>query len=42
MNALAGVAQPGRFGVDVMHLNLHKNVFHAARRRRARAPALCW
>jgi len=24
MNALAGVAQPGRFGVDVMHLNLHK------------------
>ena len=24
MNALTGVAQPGRFGVDVMHLNLHK------------------
>jgi glycine dehydrogenase subunit 2 len=24
MNALAGVAQPGHFGVDVMHLNLHK------------------
>src|ERR1700680_846963 len=24
INALAGVAQPGRFGVDVMHLNLHK------------------
>src|ERR1700739_4095758 len=24
MTALAGVAQPGRFGVDVMHLNLHK------------------
>jgi glycine dehydrogenase subunit 2 len=24
MNALAGIAQPGRFGVDVMHLNLHK------------------
>jgi glycine dehydrogenase subunit 2 len=24
MNALAGVARPGEFGVDVMHLNLHK------------------
>ncbi len=24
MNALVGVAQPGSFGVDVMHLNLHK------------------
>ena len=24
MNALAGVARPGNFGVDVMHLNLHK------------------
>jgi len=24
MNALVGVAQPGRFGIDVMHLNLHK------------------
>jgi glycine dehydrogenase subunit 2 len=24
MNALVGVAQPGVFGVDVMHLNLHK------------------
>jgi len=24
MNALVGVAQPGAFGVDVMHLNLHK------------------
>ena len=24
MNALAGIAQPGAFGVDVMHLNLHK------------------
>lgn len=24
MNALVGVAQPGKFGVDVMHLNLHK------------------
>src|SRR5579871_2736477 len=24
MNALVGIAQPGRFGVDVMHLNLHK------------------
>jgi glycine dehydrogenase subunit 2 len=25
MNALVGVAQPGEFGVDVMHLNLHKS-----------------
>jgi glycine dehydrogenase subunit 2 len=25
MNALAGVARPGDFGVDVMHLNLHKS-----------------
>jgi glycine dehydrogenase subunit 2 len=24
MNALAGVTRPGEFGVDVMHLNLHK------------------
>jgi glycine dehydrogenase subunit 2 len=24
MNALTGVARPGEFGVDVMHLNLHK------------------
>jgi len=24
MNALVGIAQPGSFGVDVMHLNLHK------------------
>src|SRR5262249_11523107 len=24
MNALAGIARPGDFGVDAMHLNLHK------------------
>jgi len=24
MNALVGVARPGKFGIDVMHLNLHK------------------
>src|SRR5260370_24983180 len=24
MNALAAISQPGRYGVDVMHLNLHK------------------
>ena len=24
MNALAGISRPGDFGVDVMHLNLHK------------------
>jgi glycine dehydrogenase subunit 2 len=24
MNALAGIARPGDFGIDVMHLNLHK------------------
>jgi glycine dehydrogenase subunit 2 len=24
MNALVGIAKPGEFGVDVMHLNLHK------------------
>lgn len=24
MNALAGVAKPAKFGIDVMHLNLHK------------------
>ena len=35
MNALAGVARPGDFGVDVMHLNLHKTFSHAARRRRS-------
>ena len=26
MNALAGVARPGDFGVDIMHLNLHKTL----------------
>ncbi len=24
LNALVGLAQPGRFGADVSHLNLHK------------------
>jgi glycine dehydrogenase subunit 2 len=24
MNALVGMARPGDFGVDVMHINLHK------------------
>jgi glycine dehydrogenase len=24
LNALVGVAQPGKFGADVSHLNLHK------------------
>ena len=24
MNALVGIARPGDFGIDVMHLNLHK------------------
>jgi len=31
MNALVGIARPGDFGVDVMHLNLHKR----SRRRTA-------
>jgi len=35
MNALVGKARPGDFGVDVMHLNLHKNVLNSARGRRA-------
>ena len=26
MNALVGVARPGDFGVDAMHLNLHKTM----------------
>jgi glycine dehydrogenase subunit 2 len=30
MNALVGIARPGDFGVDVMHLNLHKT-FSTAR-----------
>ena len=38
MNALVGVARPGEFGVDVMHLNLQQDVLHAARGRRAPAP----
>jgi len=29
MNALVGKCGPGDFGVDVMHLKLHKNIFHA-------------
>ena len=24
MNALVGITRPGDFGIDVMHLNLHK------------------
>ena len=36
-NVLAGVTRPGDFGVDVMHLNLHKNVFDASWRRWFRA-----
>src|SRR5690348_4316963 len=32
MNALAGVTRPGDFGVDVMHLNLHKT-FRSEERR---------
>ena len=27
MNALAGISRPGDFGVDVMHLNLHKTFY---------------
>ena len=26
MNALVGITRPGDFGVDVMHINLHKDV----------------
>jgi glycine dehydrogenase subunit 2 len=33
MNALVGIARPGDFGVDVLHLNLHKT----SRRPRRRA-----
>ena len=36
MNALVGIARPGDFGVDVMHLNLHKTFSTPARRRRSR------
>jgi len=36
MNALVGKARPGDFGVDLMHLNLHKNLLNAPRRRRPR------
>ena len=36
MNALVGKVRPGDFGVDVMHLNLHKTFSTPARRRRSR------
>ena len=39
MNALVGKVRPGDFGVDLMHLNLHKTFSTPARRRRARIGA---
>ena len=33
MNALVGKVRPGDFGVDVMHLNLHKTFLDSAWRR---------
>ena len=38
MNALVGIARPGDFGVDVMHLNLHKT-FSTPHGGGGRAPA---
>ena len=35
LNAILGAARPGDMGFDVVHLNLHKNLLHAARRRRS-------
>ena len=29
LNALVGIAQPGKFGADVSHLNLHKTFLHS-------------
>ena len=36
LNALMGLTRPGDFGIDVMHMNLHKDHVNAARWRRAR------
>ena len=34
LNAILGRVKPGDMGFDVIHMNLHKTFFHAARRRR--------
>ena len=39
MNAILGIAQPGSFGVDVMHYNTHKTFSTPPRRRRTRRGA---
>ena len=33
LDALIGLARPGKFGGDVSHLNLHRDVLHSARGR---------
>ena len=35
LNAMVGLCRPARIGADVSHINLHKDVLHPARRRRA-------
>ena len=37
MNAMLGRVRPADLGIDVMHLNLHKDVLDPARRRRTRS-----
>jgi glycine dehydrogenase len=37
LNALVGTAQPGKFGADVSHLNLHKTFLYPARWRGTRS-----
>ena len=40
-NAIVGKVRPGDLGVDAMHINLHKDVLDAARRRRTGGGADC-
>ena len=42
LNALVGIAQPGKFGADVSHLNLHKTfVFHMEAEDQSRTCSCC-
>ena len=41
LNAIMGITRPGDFGVDVLHLNLHKNVYDTSWRRRSRERSRC-
>ena len=41
LNALVGIAKPGKFGPDVCHINLHKTFLYTSWRRRTRYGPNC-